>query len=87
MSENRPAFSVAVGRPLSLPLLRQAVYGLAGRLAFPYGLPLMFAFAAVLVYFSEFYAVAIAFAVAVLIFFAFNEIQARTGERAAWNHG
>lgn len=48
MSENRPAFSVAVGRPLSLTFLRQAVYGLAGRLAFPYGLPLMFAFAAVL---------------------------------------
>ncbi|MCX8997526.1 LTA synthase family protein [Rhizobiaceae bacterium BDR2-2] len=48
MSESRFATVVAVGRPVMLTRARRAVYALAGRLAFPYGMPLMIAFAAVL---------------------------------------
>lgn len=49
MSDNGPALPVLAERPLSLPYVRQGVSALAARLAFPYGMPLMFALAAVLV--------------------------------------
>lgn len=47
MSETRPALAVAARRPLPPTLAWQAVSALAARLAFPYGMPLMAALAAV----------------------------------------